>query len=423
MAVRVGPDRGGGLFRRPRREMRRDLAQLVCAGAGVGLGLLVPLLTVGPAAKSEQVVSLLFTIGFGVISLVSIIYSVLFLVVQFSSTMFTPRLGLFREDPLVWRAFAFAVGVFIFCVTAALSIGTKQTVSALVPTAAMLLALVALWLMRALQSRAFTSIQLAPALASIAERAHLLFDFLYTAPFDPAASARPRPAAAGATTLRWSGEAAVLQQVDAPTLVDLARRRGCVITFRVPIGGTLVKGGPLADVTGGEMTGGKGIGTAASRTGVSEPELRAALVTGVERTFDQDPELAFRLFADIALRALSPAVNDPATAVQTLEQVEDLLTRLADRDLDIGELTDEDGAVRIVVPVPSWEQYLSTAVDDLIVVAAASPMSLQRLRTMLGRLLDRCPEPRRAIVRDRLGWIEALGSEQYPRIWSPPAGT
>ncbi|MCT4352017.1 DUF2254 domain-containing protein [Streptomyces sp. Je 1-79] len=385
--------------------MRRELAQLVCAVFGVLLGLLTPLVEAGPDAKADQVVNLLFTIGFGVISLVSIIYSVLFLVVQFSSTMFTPRLGLFREDPVVWRAFAFAIGVFIFCVTAALSIGIEDRVSTSVPAVAMLLALVALWLMRDLQTRAFTSIQLAPALTSITTRAREVLDALYVAPFDPAAGAKPWPTAAGATPVRWSRPTTVLQQIDASALIEWARSRDCVVALRVPIGGTLAQGSVVADVHGGEM---------------SEAELRAAVVTGMERAFEQDPELAFRLFADIALRALSPAVNDPATAVQTLDQVEDLLTRLADRDLDVGHLADADGAVRVVVRAPDWGQYLSTAVDDLIVVAAASPMSLRRLRTMLDRLLAICPEPRRGIVRERLQWVEALGSDRYPLIWSPP---
>ena len=89
-------------------------------------------------------------------------------------------------------------------------------------------------------------------------------------------------------------------------------------------------------------------------------------MTGPERTFGQDPLFAFRLLADIAMRALSPAVNDPATAVQVLDTIESLLQALVSRDLDVAELTDDAGTVRVVVALPSWDDYLRTGPDDLL---------------------------------------------------------
>ena len=65
--------------------------------------------------------------------------------------------------------------------------------------------------------------------------------------------------------------------------------------------------------------------------------MRAAFVTGDERTFEQDPKYAVRLLVDIAIKALSPAVNDPSTAVQALDQLEDLLRRLGKRRLETGK--------------------------------------------------------------------------------------
>ncbi|MFE1715729.1 DUF2254 family protein, partial [Streptomyces sp. NPDC058728] len=252
--------------------MRRGLSQLVCAVAGLALGLVAPMVSVGPQVEAGRVVSLLFTIGFGVISLVSIIYSMLFLVVQFSASTFTPRLGLFRDEPIVWRAFAFTVGVFVFCVTSALAIGVGPSVSSFVPVTAMLLALVAIVFMRTLQMKAFDSIQLGHALTAIATRAHLLFDGLYAGPYAPAGAAEDAsPAAAGATTpVRWSGAAVVLQQFDVPALIGAARERDCTIAFRVVPGTTVSRGTEVARVTPG---------------GLSEEQLRGALVTGVERPF------------------------------------------------------------------------------------------------------------------------------------------
>ncbi|MFF3213457.1 DUF2254 family protein [Streptomyces sp. NPDC002886] len=394
------------IFRPPPRAMRRDLAQLVCAVGGGALGVALPRLSLGPEVDAGPVVTLLFTLGFGVISLVSIIYSMLFLVIQFSASTFTPRLGLFRDDPIVWRTFAFTVGVFVFSITSGLAIGARRTaVSTLVPGTAMVLTLIALTLMRTLQTRAFHSIQLGHSLTAIATRAHRLFDELYVRPYDPeAATAAPAPPPGAVTTaVRWSGPAVVVQRMDARALVGLAERHDCSLTFLVAPGATVSRGVTLAEVTGGEL---------------SEAVLRDALETGVERTFDQDPDLPFRLLADIALRALSPAINDPATAADSLDRLEDLLTRLSGHDLDIGRFTGEDGRLRVTIPVPDWEGYVRTAVDDLLFPAAGSPMALRRMHDLLGRLAERIPESRREVVRERLQWVDRTGRERFPLLWA-----
>lgn len=390
--------------------MRRDLAQLVCAVGGLALGVALPRFSLGPEVDAGPVVTLLFTLGFGVISLVSIIYSMLFLVIQFSASTFTPRLGLFRDDPIVWRTFAFTVGVFVFSITSGLAIGARRTaVSTLVPGTAMVLTLIALTLMRTLQTRAFHSIQLGHSLTAIATRAHRLFDELYVRPYDPeaataAATAAPEPPpGAGTTAVRWSGPAVVVQRMDVRALVGLAERHDCSLAFLVAPGATVSRGVTLAEVTGGEL---------------SEAALRDALETGVERTFDQDPDLPFRLLADIALRALSPAINDPATAADSLDRLEDLLTRLSGHDLGIGRFTGEDGRLRVTIPVPDWERYVRTAVDDLLFSAAGSPMALRRMHDLLDRLAERIPESRREVVRERLQWVDRTGRERYPLLWA-----
>jgi uncharacterized membrane protein len=80
-----------------------------------------------------------------------------------------------------------------------------------------------------------------------------------------------------------------------------------------------------------------------------------AIRTGEERTFEQDPTLAFRVLADIALRALSPAINDPTTAVQVLDCEESLLRMLVYRDPYVGEITGPDGRTRVLLNLPDWE--------------------------------------------------------------------
>jgi uncharacterized membrane protein len=122
-------------FGQPRRRLRAGLVQLLFAVAELGLGLLLPRITVAPTVASSRVTETLIGVGLGVLRLVSIIFSLLFLVVQWAFSSLSPRLNLFRDDPIVWRTFGLAVGVFVFSVTAALVIGNDPEVPVIVPAA------------------------------------------------------------------------------------------------------------------------------------------------------------------------------------------------------------------------------------------------------------------------------------------------
>ena len=397
--------RRAGRFGRPRRRLRANLAQLLFAVAGLGLGLLLPRITVAPTVASTRVTEALIGVGFGVLGLVSIIFSLLFLVVQWAFSSLSPRLNLFRDDPIVWRTFGLAVGVFVFSVTAALVIGNDPEVSVIVPAAEVTGVLAALALIRSLQVRAFASIQLAPTLSAIAARGRGILDDLYPRPGpgrrNPAA---PLPPLRRAVT--WPHRQATLQQLDLPRLAGAAAG-GAVIVLRARIGDTLQEGAVVAGLHGGDA---------------SDAAVLAGLVTGPERTFGQDPLFAFRLLADIGLRALSPAVNDPATAVQVLDTIESLLALLASRDLDVADIADDAGAVMVVLALPSWDDYLRIALDDVIEAASRSPMVLLRARALLAGLLDAAPPHRQPPLTWRLHRTEELAAGNFPVIWHHAAG-
>jgi uncharacterized membrane protein len=172
--------------------------------AGLVLGIFVPRLTVPPTVSSGPIVDLLFTAGVTVISLITVIYSLLFLVVQWVSSTFSLRLTLFRDDPIVWRAFAYSIGIFVFCFTAAFAIGNRKTVSVAVPVLALLLVLAALVFMRTLQTRALTSMLLAPNLDAITERGREILDGLH---LQAAAEIQRRAHLCRRCAARWRGRA------------------------------------------------------------------------------------------------------------------------------------------------------------------------------------------------------------------------
>jgi uncharacterized membrane protein len=94
------------------------------------------------------------------------------------------------------------------------------------------------------------------------------------------------------------------------------------------------------------------------------------------------------LLVDIAIRALSPAVNDPTTAVQAIDQIEDLLRRLGRHDLDAGYARDANGVLRLVFPMPTWEDYLTLAFDEIRQYGAGSVQVMRRLKSALVGLSD-----------------------------------
>ena len=379
--------------------MRANLVQLLCALTGLGLGLVLPLITTDISLASTRVTQALVGAGFGVLGLVTLIYTLLFLVAQWAFASLSPRLNLFRDDPIVWRTFGVAIGVFVFSVTAALAIGNDQKVSVIVPAAEVVAVLATLALSRTLVVKAFASIQLAPALSAIAARGRNTLDDLYR--HSHASGRQPASQLPPLTrTVTWPHRQAILQQLDLRQLLGASGT--AVIVFRARIGDTLQEGAPFIDLHGAD---------------VADVAVLGALVTGQERTFGQDPMFAFRLLADIGLRALSPAVNDPATAVQVLDTIESLLLALAPRDLDVAEVADDTGTVRVVLALPSWNDYLQIALDDLIESSSKSPMVLLRARATLASLLTAAPPQRTPSIAWRLRRVEELAAGNFPMLW------
>jgi uncharacterized membrane protein len=123
------------------------------------------------------------------------------------------------------------------------------------------------------------------------------------------------------------------------------------------------------------------------------PDARALagmIALGQERSIEEDPAFALRIMVDIAIRALSPAVNDPTTGVQLINQVETLIHGLVPYLDTAGHLvvSDPQGTVRLVVPVRTFEDYLRLAVTEIREYGGTSTQVCRRLRSMLEGLAD-----------------------------------
>ncbi|MEV5972427.1 DUF2254 domain-containing protein [Streptomyces sp. NPDC051921] len=192
------------------------------------------------------------------------------------------------------------------------------------------------------------------------------------------------------------GRAGVLRDVNVARLVRAARRHGLVLRLLPRIGDFVVPGTPILAVHGGAVPKG----------------LASSVSVGIERTFHQDLGFGLRQLADIGLRALSPAVNDPTTAVQCLDRITQFLAALARRPLGAVEYRDGrdgSGAVRLVQDVPGWTDLVDLGFAELRGCATASPQVSRRMLAGFDDLLSLVPAERRApLVRHRALLVELV---------------
>jgi uncharacterized membrane protein len=178
--------------------------------------------------------------------------------------------------------------------------------------------------------------------------------------------------------------------LDIPRLVTLAREAGAVIRIPVGFGDSVATDSVIATVE--TVDGG--------RT-VPDGKVLAAIIRDRDRSVERGPKQALRLLVDIAIRALSPSMNDPTTAVHALDQIETILLRLGSRDLDLGRVTDSAGALRLEYDLPTWEEYLDLGITEIQQYGADSVQIERRLAACFVLLHTNVRPAHRAAV-DRL---------------------
>ena len=212
----------------------------------------------------------------------------------------------------------------------------------------------------------------------------------------------PVPDLAGPVQVVRADRAGSVQAVDLRTMLALAQRHDSTIVLARSIGDFVTPGTTLVEVHRAALpAGGK--------------QLRGLFALGRERTIEQDPAFALRILVDIAVKALSPAVNDPTTAVQVLDHIEAFVTVVARIELhDRYALSNRDGAVRVVIPGRGWAEYLELAVTEIRDYGATSTQVCRRLRALLDALLTTVPPDRQSAVRNELRRLDAAVEAAFP---------
>ena len=366
------------------------------AAAAVAAGLTFPRFEsrifpglVHPASVSVAI-ALYSSIASGMLALTGIVFAFTFLMVQFSATNYSPRLVLWvARDPVISHALGMFVATFLYALAAlgGVARGGSETVPFISAYVVIGLVLVSVGMFIALTHR-ITLLQINHMLIFTGNQGRKVIATIYptlklevTAVGTDDFRALPRT-----QTLIHRGRPRSVQAVDFAALVNLAKASGGTIEMVVAVGDSVVELTPVLHVFG-------------ARESVDERKLRGGIEFGQERTFEQDSKYAIRLLVDIAIKALSPAINDPTTAVQALDQIEDLLLCLGQRHLEIGRYRDSDGKLRLVIPFPTWDDLVRLAFDEICFYGATSVQVMRRMNALVADLTQAVPEERRETLK------------------------
>jgi uncharacterized membrane protein len=202
-----------------------------------------------------------------------------------------------------------------------------------------------------------------------------------------------------------------LQTVDVAVLGRAAEEQHAVIRLRPTMGAWVSRGTTLAWAWSVD-------GDVAPDRGALANAMHRSLHLGPDRTESDDLAFGLRQLVDIAVRALSPGVNDPTTAVQALDQLSAILTAAAHHPLGADQATDAEGRLRASIPRPGFADHLELAVDQIRRYATGEPAVLLAIVELLTDLAEQVADSadRAAAVRVQLARTEAAADVADPAV-------
>jgi uncharacterized membrane protein len=342
--------------------------------------------------------ALLSAVISSMITFTALVFSITIVVLQLTSSQFSPRvLRTFLHDRFNQLTLGVFVATFVYAMTVLRAVrGTAESsphVPQLSVTAAFVLVLASVLVFLLYLHHTAQAIRVATIVTEIGRETRTVLD--RQVPAEEAAEEEPAAADEGAGTKARVVPArspGVVRAVDVEALARAAEGAGATVEGLRALGEFVPAGAALFRVRGGP---------------VDDAPLRDAVLLGEERSMEQDVGFGLRQLVDIGTRALSPGINDPTTAVQVLDQLHDLLRRLAGRPLPTCQVVRRDGRVVVRVPATGFAAYLDLAVDEIHHWGGDDPRIQARLSGLLREVHAAArPEHRPLIARKLAGWGE-----------------
>jgi len=369
-------------------ELARTLdARLTWTGLGLGV--------TGVQALLNAIVTL--TLSFIVFTFGSLLVAI-----QVASGQYTPRIiatTLLRDNVI-----RYTVGLFVFTFLFAIKdLGrTETTVHQFVVFVAGLLGLICIIAFLFLIDYAARLLRPVSLIRRVGEYGLAVMESVYperSAEAQSIAGSQQSPGPSERTILH-RGKSAIVVAVNVETLLTEAEKAKGVIEFVPEVGDFVGSGEPLFLLHGGADA-------------TDQRKLRASVVLGSERTMDQDPLFAFRILADIAIKALSKAINDPTTAVLAIDQLDRLLRSAGTRNLRTDHILDRGGKLRVIFRTPNWEDFVHLAFTEIRFYGAENMQVARRLRAMIVTLTDVLPAQRHEVLGKELELLDRAIERLY----------
>jgi uncharacterized membrane protein len=341
--------------------------------------------------------SLLETVITMNLSFVVFTFGSLLVAIQVASGQLTPRIiatTLLRNDVV-----RYTVGLFVFTLLFAISVRNRIEGSGdqLVILVAGVLGVVSMAAFLYLIDYAARLLRPIGILSRIGEDGLAVIEAVYPEPRQGPSQPHIKSPTTGMPSriVHHAGKSEVILSVNIRTLLAESQKANAVVRLIPVVGDFVGKGDPLFALYG-------------DVSGLNENILVSCISFGIERTLEQDPTFAFRIVLDIALKALSPAINDPTTAVLAIDQLHRLLRSVGQRHLRTDNITDEWGKLRVIFRTPNWEDFVNLACTELRRYGGDSIQVVRRLRAMIENLILSLAEDRRAALQAQLALLDSV---------------
>jgi len=313
--------------------------------------------------------------------------------IQIASAQLTPRIiatALLRDNTI-------RTTIALFVLTFTFNLGvlarTQSDVPYLIFTVALLLTIVSVAAFLYLIDYAARLLRPVTIVWVLGERGLEVIEQVYPSKVDEQRVAIEPPSLDGPRVeIRHRRKSAIVLACDLKAMKREAARTGGVVELVIRVGDFVATGEVIYRL----------YGTAVQ---ANEPLLRQAVAMGRERTIEQDPTFAFRIIVDIALKALSKAINDPTSAVLAIDQLHRLLRAVGRRNLHDDLIHVENGGC-VIFKTPDWGDFVELSCREIRFYGAENFQVARRMRAMLENLIEALPDRRALALRRELDLLD-----------------
>lgn len=339
---------------------------------------------------------MLSAIASSMITVAGVTFSITIVVLSLASSQYTPRiLRNFMSDRTNQIVLGFFVGIFTYCLIVLRTIrggDEGEFIPSLAVAFGFVLALTGVGVLILFIHHIASSIQASHVISSAASETISAVKHLFPTEMGEGIddieeeSTRALPDDDNWITIS-ALKAGYIQDIDEEGMMNYAREREVILRMERGIGDFVVEGSPLASISGG----------VSQREGLSEKEIKAVnklYSINRNRTVEQDAAFGIRQIVDIALKALSPSINDTTTALICVDYLGAVLSELANRRIETAYRSDGD-ELRVVAMGPTFAQLCSDSFDDIRLSAAGNPAVIIRMLRAVEVIAERTRSARR----------------------------